>query len=274
MMARGHSTHNSVLVGTNWADHCTRETITYILDEKAYQGWGGLSSLSLLVAGSAISLLSGIWTCWELGQLIEHLVNLTMRHCCDCRVDAGWSGQVTGSSLSHQKKFLRTKQIPQTQPRMSPTWDQPTLALHTKSLVPHPYAHTQRNKPSTCECVNTPQARDDGYLNPHHHTCRCKPPAKPTPEQTVAFNKYCVAHKRYDEDYQDEVLIDMYKHMVCPLDWLWIPDDFSHIFYRISPNLGMLQCTKFCSWCATLSLSLSQGCTLPIISNLKPSFSQ
>lgn len=141
-----------------------------------------------------------------------------MRRCCDCGVDAGWSGRVTGNSLSCQKKILGTKQIPQTRPRMSPTRDQPTLAPHTKSLAPHPYAHARGNKPSTRERVDALQARDDGYLNPHHHARRCEPPAKPTPEQTVALNKYHVAHKRYDEEYRDEVLIDMYKCMVRPLD--------------------------------------------------------
>ena len=274
MMARGHSTHNSVLVGTNWADHCTRETITYILDEKAYQGWGGLSSLSLLVAGSAISLLSGIWTCWELGQSIEHLVNLTMRCCCDCRVDAGRSGQVTGSSLSHQKKnpWDQTNSP-------DPTQDVPN-SIPTHSCTTHKISCTtpicscpgeQAKYPWVCWCT----AGQRWWISQPTSSClQMQASCKPTPEQTVALNKYCVAHKCYDEDYQDEVLIDMYKCMGHPLDWLWIPDDFSHIFYRISLNLGMLWCMKFCSQCTTLSLSLSWGCTLPIVSNLKPSFLQ
>ena len=122
-----------------------------------------------------------------------------------------------------RQQSVTPKKIPQDQTN-SPDLTQdvpnskPTHSCATKSLVPHAYAHTQGNKPSTCEHVDALQARDDRYLNPHHHTCRCKPPAKPTPEQTVALNKCHVAHKCYDEDYQDEVLIDMYKCMVCPLD--------------------------------------------------------
>ena len=140
-------------------------------------------------------------------QLMATLVVVSVSPC-QCHFQNG----PTANLSCKEKKCSEPNKPLFLPPRMLPTQDQPTLA-------PHPYAHAWWKRPSVCECVSTLQARYDGYLNPHYHTHICKPPTKPTPEQTsVALNKYHVAYKHYDNEYWDEVLTNTYKCMVCPLD--------------------------------------------------------